>query len=469
MMNCIYRLIPRTWPLLLLMGTSSLLLCQDTRSVKEPTFPPICSTLKATFTSASATSGAVETEVVKAGNDKAGLDTSRVQNAIDDCEPGHAVELAADGDHNAFLISPITLRGHVALLIDKGVVVYASRNPESYAETPGSCGVVNDSLTGCKPLFAIKHATGAAIMGDGVIDGQGGSPMISNGTAPARSWWELSDEAPPGGHAQTPKLIASDVDDDFTLYRITLRNSPKLNLSFHRGDGLTVWGVRIDTSQFTRTTAGIVVEQARNITITQSFIRAGGAAIAFNAGDGPTTGITITHNHLYWGRGLFIGPDTNAGVSQVRVEDLAIDGAEMGLGINSDPGNGGVVDDVIYDDVCIRNSKAPILFDSVFAFPGRAAAAVPVYQNIILRNVRISGGGKIRFNGFDATHRIGVTLDGVQVLDRSGYSPQALHTDFNFGPGPVNLVFTGDDSTINGNAAKGTLPSCATKWMPFPK
>ena len=78
------------------------------------------------------------------------LDTARLQQALDRCEKGHAVELAADGGNSAFLSGPILLRPGVTLLLDKGVTLYATRNPEYYAMTPGSCGVVNERGHGCK-------------------------------------------------------------------------------------------------------------------------------------------------------------------------------------------------------------------------------------------------------------------------------------------------------------------------------
>jgi kynureninase len=83
--------------------------------------------------------------------------------------------------------------------------------------------------------------------------------------------------------------------------------------------------------------------------------------------------------------------------------------------------------------------------------------------------VRISGGGKIQINGFDHAHRVGVTFDGVTALDSPAhYKVQATHTDLTFGPGPVNFIFTGDDSTVTGKEVNGNLPACATKFVPFP-
>jgi len=445
------------------------LLSQDTRTVKEPVIPPACVTLQAVLSAASATSGLLEARADAAGSDRIGLDTSRIQQALDACAKGHAVELAPNGPNAAFLTGPIALRPGVTLLVDKGATLYGARNPESYALTPGSCGLVNDASSGCKPLIAVKNATGSAIMGDGVIDGQGGAAMVVDGKPAAKSWWDLAEDARSGGHQQAPRLISTDLSDDFTLYRITLRNAPSLHVDFHRGDGFTVWSVRIDTPRTARNTDGIDSSQAKNITITRSWIRTGDDNIAIKAGDGSTTGVTIAHNHLYWGHGLSIGPETNFGVSQVRVQDLSLDGPDFGIRIISSAGHGGLVEDVVYSDVCIRDTKGPIDFDTAYSFPGKEAIALPEYPDIALRNVRLLGGGRIQMNGFDNTHRIGVTLDGVLALDRPDlYRAQALHTDITFGPGPVNLVFTGDDSTVTGKELKGTLPDCSAKFVPFP-
>ena len=445
------------------------LFAQDTRTVHEPVIPPTCTTLRAVLTSASATSGTLEARADRAGSDTSGLDTLRIQTALDHCPKDHAVELAPDAGNTAFLTGPIALRPGVTLLIDKGATLYGSRNPESYAITPESCGLVNDAPSGCKPLITVKMATGSSIMGDGTIDGQGGASIVIDGKLAAKSWWDLAEDARAAGRQQVPRRIDTDLSDDFTLYRITLRNSPNFHVAFHRGDGFTVLGVKIDTPRTARNTDGIDPAQSKNITITQSFIRTGDDNIAIKAGDGPTTNMSVLHNHFYSGHGMSIGSETNGGVSSILVRDLSLDGPDNGIRIKSNPTKGGLVEDVLYDNICIRNSKYPILFDTAYSFPGKGVQLLPVYQDITLRNVRISGGGKLQFNGFDHTHRIGVTLDGLLLLDGPArYKAQAIHTDLTFGPGPVNPIFTGDDSTVTGKEVSGTLPSCAASFVPFP-
>ena len=458
-------------------AASSLLHAQDLRKVTEPVIPPTCITLKAALTTAAATSGEIEARSANSTTGKSALDTIRIQQALDRCAKGHAVELAPDfattpasaAGHTAFLTGPIALRPGVTLLIDKGVTLYGSRNPTDYELSEGSCGLVNDASAGCRPLVAARGATGSAIMGDGAIDGQGGAKILLDGRSSAKSWWDLAEEARAAGRQQVPRLIDTDLTDDFILYRITLKNSPNFHLSFHRGDGLTVWGVKIDTPGTARNTDGIDPAQSRNITITHSFIRTGDDNVAIKAGDGPTTNVSVLDNHFYSGHGMSIGSETNGGVSQVLVRGLSLDGPDNGIRIKSNATRGGLVQDVLYDDICIRNSKYPILFDTAYSFPGKGVQLLPVYDGITLRDVRISGGGKLQFNGFDHTHRIGVTLDGVLLLDGPArYKAQAIHTDLTFGPGPVNPVFTGDDSTVTGKEVGGALPACAASFIPFP-
>jgi polygalacturonase len=446
-------------------------MAQDTRVVKEPKIPAACVVLKAELTTAVATGGEIEARAEISGAGQAALvDTARIQAALDHCGKGMAVELAADGEKAAFLVGPIQLRAGVVLLVDKGVTLYGTRNPEYYAVMPGSCGVVNDdSASGCRPLIAVVNATGSGIMGDGAIDGQGGAHLMVDGKAAAKSWWDLAEDARNAGRQQVPRMIDTDLSDDFTLYRITLRNSANFHVAFHRGDGLTVWGVKIDTPKTARNTDGIDPAQARNITVTQSYIRTGDDNIALKAGDGPTTNVSIVHDHFYWGHGVSIGSETNGGVSGVRVTDLSLDGPDNGIRIKSNASRGGLVEDVVYEDVCVRDSKNPIFFDTTYTFPGKAVGMIPVYQDITLRDVRIVGGGRIQLNGFDTTHRIGVTLDGVVTLDgEKAYKASAIHTDLTLGPGPMNLVFTGDDSTVTGKAGSGKVEGCVGKFVGFP-
>ena len=411
---------------------------QDSRSISEPRVPPVC---RAVLSQLTATDGRI------ALTDESKTDTGRIQGAIYSCPPGTAVELRLDGEHAAFLSGPLRLKRGVTLLIGRGVTLFASRNPRDFDVSPGSCGIVNDSGRGCYPLIHVTDDD-AGVMGEGVIDGRGGSPLIGD----RESWWDLAEDARKGGHQNCPRLIVAERANNFTLYRITLKNSPNFHVVFSGGRGFTAWGVVIDTPKTARNTDGIDPISARDISIVHCFIHAGDDQVAIKAGSlGPASHVTVAHNHFYTGHGMSIGSETDGGVSAIRVADLSIDGADNGLRIKSNSTRGGLVDDIAYEDVCIRATKNPIVLDTTYSSPDSSGEGtkVPVYTNIQYRAVRIQGPGTLQLQGHDAAHRLRVSFADVHA--------------------------TGDVTTRSREidqsgaiAMDGEASGCAAKFVPMP-
>ncbi len=430
---------------------------QDTRNVTEPVIPKSCVALPARLTRAGNT---------LAESDEAKLDTARIQQALDGCAEGQAVELKADGASNAFLAGPFQLRAGVTLLVDAGVTLFASRDARDYDLTPGSCGIVSEKGKGCKPLISGDHVAGAAVMSDGTIDGRGWAKLIGK----SDSWWDLAHQADGRTTNQNcPRLMVLNHADNFTLYRITLKNSPNFHVAYSGGNGFTAWGVIIDTPKAGRNTDGIDPGNATNVTITHCYIRAGDDNVAIKAGaPGPTSHITISHNHFYYGHGVSIGSETDGGASAIRVTDLSIDGADNGIRIKSNSSRGGHVHDIVYEDVCIRDVKNPIMMDSNYSFFGAARDKLPLFDDIVLRNVRVMGPGKIMLDGFDETRRLGITLDNVTLQDPGSVKMTAAHAVVTVGPGPVNFQPAGPDVKVQGEPGHRTSNACTEKFVPMP-
>jgi polygalacturonase len=444
---------------------SSTMVAQDTRTVVEPKIPAFCAKLDAQL--ASVGSGL-------APADESKLDTERIQKAIDGCGKGDAVALDVHGAENAFLSGPLQLREGVTLVVDKGVTLYESIDPQVLEVSSGSCGVVSNTPgRGCKPLISVDHVSGAGVMGDGVIDGRGGVKLLGKDA----SAWDLAEKARTGGSQKVSRLIVADHADNFTLYRITLKNSPNFHVVYNGGDGFTVWGVKIDTPQrLARNTDGIDPGAgAKNITITHSYLREGDDNVAIKGGPGGVTNMTVSHNHFYWGHGMSIGSETNGGVSALRVFDLSLDGPDSGIRIKSMGTRGGLVHDIVYDDICIRNSGRPIDITAAYAANGPVQGnSPPTFRDITLRNVRVSGGGKILFDGYDHEHRAQITLDGVFLTDAGNpatpYAYTFDHADVTYGHGGSNLqIPSGTDATLTGRPSAGKTASCAEKFVPFPQ
>ena len=436
-------------------------LAQDARIVTEPVLPPACATLEAQLAT---------TDRALAPGDEQKLDTVRIQKAIDGCGKGRGVYLRSNREKNAFLSGPLTLKSGVALVVDKGATLFATRDAAQYATAPGSCGVVTaENLHGCRPLISVEHAYGAAVMGLGTIDGRGGALLLGSKI----SWWNLAEQARAGGRQQAFRLVVVDHTDNFTLYGITLKNSPNFHVTFSHGEGFTAWGVTIDTPQRgARNTDGIDPgSDARNVTITHCSIRTGDDNVAIKGGPGGAQRMTIAHNHFYWGHGMSIGSETDGGVSQIRVTDLSLDGPDNGIRIKSNGSRGGLTEDVVYDDVCVRRSPNPITLDTGYTAAGTLTGTkLPSMRAITLHNVRVSGGGTISFNGYDATHRIAARLDGVWITDEEKYRYKFAHSDLFLGPGATNLQLPkGENATLTGTPAENAAASCQEKFLPFPQ
>ncbi len=434
---------------------------QDTRTVREPVLPPVCTTLAARL--------APVGDSTLAEADEGKLDTERVQKAIDGCPKGKAVRLAPDGVLRAFLVGPLWLKGGVTLLVDGGAIVFASRDPKLYDQpgTPGRCGTVDPQGHGCKPVITAVDASGAAVMGDGVIDGRGWAKVLGKDV----SWWDLAEQARSGGSQNVPRLMHLVRADDFTLYRITLRNSPNFHVLYSDGNGFTAWGVKVWAPEEARNTDGIDPQNATNVTITRSFIHAGDDNVAIKGSTSASRHISVTHNHFYAGHGMSIGSETNGGVAHIRVTDLSIDGADNGLRIKSNETRGGKVRDVVYEDVCIRATKNPVYMDTHYAFLKETRGLFPDFRDVVLHGVRIEGKGKLVLDSYSAERRLGITFDGVTLDDPSQVQVKADHADVTLGPGPVNFAPTGEDVHVTGAPAAGAIPpanACQGKFVPFP-
>jgi polygalacturonase len=246
-------------------------------------------------------------------------------------------------------------------------------------------------------------------------------------------------------------------------------NSPNFHVAYS-GNGFTVWGVRIWSPERARNTDGIDPGNSTNVTIAYSYFHTGDDQVAIKASAGtPTTRVSILHNHFYSGHGMSIGSETEAGASNIHISDLSIDGADNGLRIKSNVTRGGLVHDVLYEDVCIRGTANPILMDTNYtAHAGAAKDKPPVFRDIVLRNVRVEGAGKVTLEGLDEAHRLGIRLDNVVFDDPDRIQLSARHAEVKVGPGPFNLKIAGLDVTLSGSPGQGVKNACSGKFVDFP-
>ncbi len=502
----------------------------------EPIIPQVCAGARLDATHPVRATGDVRTDGLPI-YDPAALDTAAIQAAIDACGASLAhgrkgsVRLAvsaSDPTRVAFVSGPLFLRAGVTLWIDRGVTLFAAQDPRLYdAKGPGTCGTdANNTSSGCLSLINVNGAsafellTDAGVMGDGVIDGLGGEPMIGgfNGN-PNGTWWDVAPHALVANVSHSnPRLVDVLLADRFTLARVTLHNSPKFHVGLE-SDNYLVWGVTIQTPsravnsvgrplnpRYARNTDGIDPSDSWNGVIAYSQIGVGDDQIAVkcgkfhmntidNAGQPSCRNLIVAHTHFGTGHGMSIGSETNGGSSGdapprigmlgvrdeagqltqwgLHVYDLSIDGSVgtggapdvdiNGIRIKSDVSRGGMVADVLYENVCIRNLPNPIIINPHYD-PTKTGTLFPTYQNVILRDVHAVSAHPgsaptatpiVTLLGLDQAHRSSVTVDnvGVEGLD-TAHNVVAQYADVTLGPGVVNFTPT---DTVTPPGSPGTV------------
>lgn len=446
----------------------------------------------------------------KSTPDEDHLDTQRVQDALDACT-GRAVRLVADGPNDVFVTGHLNIDS-VTLWVDAGVTLYASRNPALYPNT-GSCGLagINDSQA-CTDFISVS-GTSPGIVGDGVIDGQGGEPLVGHDY----SWWQLSGALRQiDGSIGNPTLInVMKGTTGLLLYRITLHNSPKFHvkLSSHPADnvcdrpgkGFIVWGVTILTPSRWMNSQGLLMSPnfARNTdgidpgandvascgVMACNTISTGDDQIAIKGGHG-VSDLIIAHNHFGTGHGMSIGSETYGmpfGAQNVLVYDLTIDadsrpvgeGASSadanGIRIKSDSSRGGLVDNITYRDICMRDMANAILVSTAYN-PLFTGTDYPDFKDITFQNVRhvtcmSTSQPVVTLNGFNTVHPAGpITLDNVIVDNISQQAVAASFADVRLGPGNVNFVPSGLDVTVTNGISGASAPhECEFPVLPTPE
>jgi polygalacturonase len=455
------------------------------------------------------------------------LDTKRVQDALTACkDTGGAVKLVADGENNAFITSHLLVEG-VILWVDEGVWLYASRNADLYQET-GNCGKmgVTDS-TACLDFIQVKGRF-PGIVGRGHIDGQGGEPLVGQDY----SWWQLSGALRNiNGSIGNPQLINLERGvEGFVLYGVHLHDAAKFHVKITAtppdddrtddidppcdvpGKGYTIWGVTILTPRKLYNSQGILMTPhfARNTdgidpgttniatcgVIACNTVSTADDQIAIKGGH-LVKDLIIAHNHFGTGHGLSIGSETygtnvqngveERGIQNVLAYDITIDADSRSVGydatdadfngirIKSDISRGGMVNNIQYRDICMRDQNNPILISTAYN-PLFAGELFPEFLGVTFQNVRHvtcmnTKPLVVNIEGHSRARRAGpITLDNVVVDNIGPLNVYAEYADINIGPGGANFRPDGVDVTVTDESNGKSVPKrCVFPKLPAPE
>ena len=385
----------------------------DSRTVNQPTYPGVCATLNAQFTTSQRSSPPTSD------------DTSRLQSALTSCAgSGKSVVLAASGSNNAFYSAELTVNGE-GLVIDSGVTLEGNNSYSSQSE------------------LLLIEGTNSFLGGPGAVDGRG--DIISG----------------------TPRLVQTNTADNFIAYNVTLQQAAHPNLYIQGGNGATVYDVTILTPPSKANADGIDIDSITNVTVYGSSIEAGDDGIAVKTNESAASNITVKNTKLYGTHGLSIGSQTFDGVTNVLftgnyVYGNGTDGIAStdanAINIKTDPDCGGLVKQVTYENTCITDAKHLIVVNAEYGSCS-GTKGTPQFQDIIINGVKSTSsvsGAYEEFAGYNSSNLAQVYLAFIDldVTKQSGDEYATVYLDSS------NITPSGTDVTTHTWTTSGSVPSC---------
>jgi polygalacturonase len=386
----------------------------DSRSVSQPSFPSVCETLSAQFTTSQRSSPPTTD------------DTSRVQAALTSCKgTGKSVVLAASGSDNAFYTAEIVVNGE-GLVVNSGVTLEGNTAYSSQSE-----------------LIEVEGSN-SFIGGPGAIDGRG--DIITG----------------------TPRLVQTETANNFIIYDVTLQQAAHPNLYIQGGSGATVWDVTIRTPGTRANADGIDIDSITNVTVNDSTVEAGDDGIAVKTNASAASNITVENSQFYGTHGLSIGSQTFDGVTNVLFNSNYVYGKDLlgnvsadanGINVKTDEDCGGLTKQVTYENTCIYGVKHLIIVNAYYGSCS-GTAGTPQFQDILVNGVKsessISGAYE-EFYGYNDSYLAQVYLANVDmdVTTQSGDEYATVYLDNS------NITPSGTDVTTSTFSISGSVPSCS--------
>jgi polygalacturonase len=175
---------------------------------------------------------------------------------------------------------------------------------------------------------------------------------------------------------------------------------------------------------------------------------------------------------------MSIGSETNTGDSYLLVDGLVEDHTTSGIRIKSNVTRGGLVHDMVYKNICMRDIEVPIAISPYynngtidqFFDPGFKGDRIPDYKKITIENVTDETPGDVLIAGQDDAHRTEVMLNNVTI---KGITPDKVHLKFDdiVAAGtniPLEPVGGNKDVKLVSVDAKAPKPySCEGKFVPM--
>ena len=240
----------------------------------------------------------------------------------------------------------IRLRSHVELRLEKGAVLKGSVRREDYnanGEFPENFWSAGEEWSGGHLILGYK-VEGAAITGEGVIDGNGPAFFGECEEDSRFPYYKYGLKLQPIDRVwfRPGHMVAFFLSKDIRIEGVTLANTPAWTAHFRCCDGLAIRGVTISADRTIANSDGFSIDCTRNVNVEGCTVRTGDDAFAIRAScrvpghaeAHPCENILIRDCDVWsccYGVRLGIGTGT---VRNVAVEDCRFHEAAHGIGFS---------------------------------------------------------------------------------------------------------------------------------------
>jgi len=314
------------------------------------------------------------------------LNTGAFRKAI------RAVEQAGGGrlvvPKGIFRTGPFVLCSNLNLHLETGAMIQAPDTFEALGLPDPATLHSQAEASAVKtpdPLITGRHLHDVAITGSGTIDGSG---------AHWWAWSERASRAQPGRLVyRRPHLVTINGCERLHIADITLSNSSMFHLVPRDVTDLTIERVKVRAPFNAPNTDAIDPGPVTNAWIHDCDIDTGDDDIVIKTGG---HNVLIEDCKIAHGHGISIGSETSVGVNHMLVRRCTFDGADNGIRIKSMRGAGGLVENIRYTEITMKDVANPITIQLNYVDNNRPnfkgdPRKIPEIRNILIDHVTATG------------------------------------------------------------------------------
>ena len=315
------------------------------------------------------------------------INTRQIQSAVDACSlAGGGTVVVQGGD---FVTGTIDFRSNVMLEVRKSARLLGSTSITDYPDRlPLTKTVMDSNMDLRQSLFYAERCVNIGFRGEGVIDGRGTKQNFPGPTTIAAV-------------TGRPFLIRVIECSNVAVQGITLRDAAAWMQSYLNCTNVILDGVTVD-SRVHGNNDGIDIDSCVNVIVRNCLVRSGDDAMCFKGAGLRATENVLVENCEFttWCNAIKFGTDTQGAFRNVLVRNCRLGGnpgGEATTGITWASVDGGMVQDIICENLTINRTGSPIFIrrgSRGRTMPGLPKPVVGEIKRIVIENVDGSENGQ---------------------------------------------------------------------------